>query len=309
MLAKQRHGEDARGNRSRRERDQHAGDPLARHDKEERGHEQIEMLLDGKRPGRCQPMRAGAVGSGHEEVLYENEIAPDREGGVGVDPLSGENRKQYGVDDEAYEIDRQRTEDAAGVKDCEEVVVVLLVEDQPADEEPAEHEEHVDGEPAEHQRGDAVRDLGEIMRDHDQDGHQSAQAVEGDEALLVMRDLRQRDTIGLHLQHYSGRGLPRRQAARYNFSELSLQAVGHSRQPVKSCRAGKESATMTQACRTRGAAASRRRRRTARILAAPDGEDFRQDRDSDLVRPDGAEIEAGRRLEFRKPLGRDAARQ
>ena len=45
----------------------------------------------------------------------------------------------------------------------------------------------------------------------------------------------------------------------------------------------------------------------ARMLAAPHGDDLRQDRDRDLVRRDRAEVEAGGRLELRQTLGGDAA--
>ena len=42
------------------------------------------------------------------------------------------------------------------------------------------------------------------------------------------------------------------------------------------------------------------------MLAAPHCDDLRQNRDCDLVRGNGAEIEAGRRLELGQLLGGDA---
>ena len=39
------------------------------------------------------------------------------------------------------------------------------------------------------------------------------------------------------------------------------------------------------------------------MAATPRGNDFSQDGDGDLIRGDGSEIEAGRRLEFREPRG------
>src|SRR5579862_3810750 len=45
----------------------------------------------------------------------------------------------------------------------------------------------------------------------------------------------------------------------------------------------------------------------ARVLAAADRDDLSQDRDRDLVGRDGAEIEAGGRLELAETVGRDAS--
>ena len=65
----------------------------------------------------------------------------------------------------------------------EEVGVLLLVEDQLADQEAAQHEEHVDRDPA-HGDGEAVPQLAEIMRQDHTDRHRATQSVELDHATL-----------------------------------------------------------------------------------------------------------------------------
>ena len=171
---------------------QHTGQRRAqqrppRHEVDDERNHQIELFLDRQRPGDPEPVRTEVSAHRHPDVLGQGGIRPPRQR---PRQQPGARRKRRRDDRggaqrqrQHQEIERENPAGAAKIEHAEIVAGAAMVDQDPGDQEPRQHEEEIDAAPR------------QIHRAHDAE---VARRVRRQLAVDVVPDQHEQDSDAAH---------------------------------------------------------------------------------------------------------------